>query len=160
MDFKQRRLKRIEMIKSNKTYRSPNLVSGPLFVIFLWDQRRKVSFISFPLSLSLNPSHCGAWTDGQAAAGLMINDVYSWLKATLFICIAAQQIPSVTWMKNIHSYQFCRIIEWSHFPSVDFFSFSPLSPSLSSLALSPLSGSLIIATVIFVLPCLIWRGWL
>lgn len=68
--------------------------------------------------------HCGARTAGQAMAGLMINDVYSWRKAPLFICIAAQQIPSVTWMKNIHSYQFCGIIEWSHFPSVSFSFFS------------------------------------
>lgn len=99
---------------------------------------RNRSFLAFfpQLTCSLNPLflHCGVRTAGQAAAGLMINDVYSWQKAPLFICIAAQQIPSVTWMKNIHSYQFCCIIEWSHFPSVVFFPF-PLCPLLFLLSL-------------------------
>lgn len=41
-------------------------------------------------------------------------------------------------MKNIHSYQFCSIIEWSHFPSVVFYLLS-LS---ASLFFSPLSSAI------------------
>lgn len=87
---------------------------------------------------SLNPLflHCGMRITGQAMAGCMINDVYSWQKASLFISIAAQQIPSVTWMKNIHSYQLCCIIEWSHFPSVIFFPFPSVSFSFFSCSFS------------------------
>lgn len=113
---------------------------------------KSLAFSSLFLCLSISLSHthflfnssllhCGVRTGGQAVAGLMINDVYTWQKAPLFICIAASQISSVTWMKNIHSYQFCSIIEWSHFPSVVFYLLS-LTPSLSLFSSSLFSSAI------------------
>lgn len=66
----------------------------------------------------------------------MINGVYSWQETPLFICFAVSLILSVTWMKNIQSYQFCSINWVESLPFSFFFLPPPLSLALYLAVLS------------------------